>query len=396
MLSIRLVNLALLAASISLTACISTVEVKKADANTAGIRYYLPKPFLQVKTSPDGTTSVEVIYLPDPKREYAVHASSILAGYTLEVKRNEKGFLETVTFNNDNTAVAAQALSSAAAVRATEIETTTAKAKAEQVEIKAKADKATAAFAAAEKALADAELVVEIARKKLELLMQVSPKPTNISDQILSANLALSEAILRRDAASAVLASLSGDLSEANAINFAANAPLKATAGANAAAGKEAEKKTGPPGRSKMLAPTLALFEIDMSLNSVRLKQAFDQLDLDTWKGPPPSPETTELRVAPGSLVIYPAKDTKALRDTVKSNLSLKSAVFVDIRDDTKKVIQLKRPPIVSLAFDRNTIQFDFPSDIPAGDYDLRIKVTYGNDPKKDATPLSFLVRIEK
>ena len=52
------------------------------DATIQGIRYYLPKPFIQVTPQADGTMAVDVIYLPDKDHKYAINTSSHLSAFT--------------------------------------------------------------------------------------------------------------------------------------------------------------------------------------------------------------------------------------------------------------------------------------------------------------------------
>lgn len=391
-----------LMSSLTLCACVSTVNVKRADVGTPpGIRYFLPTPFLQVTTAADGTMSVQIIYLPDPKHEYAVQASSYVGGYTLEVNRNEKGFLETVTFNSDSTVVASQLATSAGNLRAAEIDQALAKSKAEQTDAKTKADKVAAALANAEKTLADAELSVSIAQKKVDYLvnLQTGNKPTDIVNQLVAANVALNEAILRRDAAQAALNALKDSMESATAITYmtAANARpaagnLKLTA-ANATAMKADDLR----GSSTMSAPGPAFFVIDMKTDGVDLKQAFPQYDLDTWKGPPPDAESTELVILPDKVVVSPAKDTKSLLAVVKANQSIKGASFLALRDfKTKKGVALSGVPFVALQSDKTTININFPSDAPVGDYEIDIAVTYKKGGTDMSPTKSIIIRIEK
>jgi hypothetical protein len=102
-----LVALVFLAASAALGAgCASTsLTVQRADANVAGVRYSLPKPFLLVKPSPtgDGTFTVEVIYLPNEDRTYAISGKTKRGKFSLDVT-TEEGLLKKVGWNSTGTA----------------------------------------------------------------------------------------------------------------------------------------------------------------------------------------------------------------------------------------------------------------------------------------------------
>jgi hypothetical protein len=85
------------------------------QATVQGVRYYLPKPFLQVVPKADGTVAVTVIYLPDTKREYAVDTTSQLSSYTFQIARDPLGLLSGVEYKADTTAIGQQLAASAQA-----------------------------------------------------------------------------------------------------------------------------------------------------------------------------------------------------------------------------------------------------------------------------------------
>jgi hypothetical protein len=68
------------------------------DANAEGIRYALPKPFLQVSPRPDGTAAVDVIYLPDSSNVYAVDTWGWLSSSTFQVALDSGGLLSAMEF----------------------------------------------------------------------------------------------------------------------------------------------------------------------------------------------------------------------------------------------------------------------------------------------------------
>jgi hypothetical protein len=85
------------------------------DKSVKGVRYYLPKPYLLVMPQADGAIAVDVIYLPDKSRSYAVDPSSHWSSYTFQVARDEKGLLNAIEFKASTTAVGQQLAQSAGA-----------------------------------------------------------------------------------------------------------------------------------------------------------------------------------------------------------------------------------------------------------------------------------------
>jgi hypothetical protein len=107
-----------LAAIIFLANCADLKVTKVTNSNNAsvkGIRYYLPKPYLQVTPQADGTILVDVIYLPDKSQAYAIDASSQLSSYTFQASRDEKGILTAIEYKASTTAVGQQLAASAGA-----------------------------------------------------------------------------------------------------------------------------------------------------------------------------------------------------------------------------------------------------------------------------------------
>jgi hypothetical protein len=126
------------------------------QATVQGVRYYLPKPFLQVVPKADGTVSVTVIYLPNTSREYAVDTTSLASSYTFQIARDPLGLLSGVEYKADTTAVGQQLAASAQAaavqsynLNASQLATVQAQVNAAQSAV----DAATSALAVAQAAL---------------------------------------------------------------------------------------------------------------------------------------------------------------------------------------------------------------------------------------------------
>lgn len=126
-------------------------------SNVEGIRYYLPKPFLQVAPRADGTVSVTVVYLPDTTKEYAIDASSWFSSYAFQISRDSLGLLSGVEYKSDTTAVAQQAFASAQGIAVQNYNLHASQLAAVQGQIntaQTAVDSATSNLAAAQAALA--------------------------------------------------------------------------------------------------------------------------------------------------------------------------------------------------------------------------------------------------
>ncbi|MDC8757055.1 hypothetical protein [Janthinobacterium fluminis] len=358
--------LALAAVALCLSACVSVLRSDKATPASAGIRYFLPQPFILVTPNLDGTLVVEKVYLPDPDNEYVVAARSVLGSYTLNVGRNEKGFLESVSFNADSSGFGKQLVQTAANVRAAEIDAAAAKAKADAAADKAVADKDSAAVAAAEKALREAQLGYDVAARKLALLLELREQrnpPASIGEQIFTARLALAEMKVRLDAAALARSGVANQLAAAN----------------------------GPARAPRRKAPEPVFYRVDMSADSVALRQAFVQSDRLAWKAPKADAPEPKLEMLPAAQVVRPADKSKALTATVKANQYLSAAAFLDVTPPLPGLA-----PLFSLRPDRVTVDIELPKGAPAGDYDVAGSFTPAAD-EDAAEPArrTFRIRVE-
>src|SRR6267142_1350588 len=78
-----------------------TVKKVTPESATPGVRYALPKPFVQVTPQPDGSVSADIVFLPDTSNTYAVDAESYLSTHTLKVS-TANGLLTKLTWNADS------------------------------------------------------------------------------------------------------------------------------------------------------------------------------------------------------------------------------------------------------------------------------------------------------
>jgi hypothetical protein len=121
-----------------------------------GVRYCLPKPFLQATPQLDGTVAFDVIYLPDSDHCYAIKTSTDWSNYTFQVSRDEKGLLTAIEFKASTTVVGQQLLTSAGAAAVQDYNVRAAQQAAVQTAVNAAAgavDTAKANFLAAQAAL---------------------------------------------------------------------------------------------------------------------------------------------------------------------------------------------------------------------------------------------------
>lgn len=364
----RALSFCAVAAAFVLTGCVSVVTVKKAKDDTQGIRYFLPEVFIQVTPATDGTITVEKVYLPDPKREYAISADSYLSSHTLEVERDEKGLLKSVTFNSDSTAVGQQLVTSAAAVRAAQIDAKAAKAKADAEQAKAAADKAKTALDAADTARKAAAATLDAAQRKVDFLQQVQNPPADIAAQILAAKLAVVDAQAKKDAADAAY----------NELLAKTQAPD--TKAANAGAEASWPQAMDP-----------VFYRVVMTATTVKLKQAFDQQPRATFVIPK-TDSAPDLAVFPASIAVRPADKTGTLSKSVHLTLEAKAVATKSFtRPSDGKA--LSDVPVLSLQPGGTTIDVEIPKTTPAGHYELEMSITPASAKPADP-PVTKVVKI--
>lgn len=103
----------LIALVLTSCACITVEKVKDSDA-TSGIRYSLPKPFIQVVPQADDTILVSVVYLPDKDNTYAIRTKSFMSSYSYQVTVNQNGTLSAFEYKQETSVVGQQVAASAA------------------------------------------------------------------------------------------------------------------------------------------------------------------------------------------------------------------------------------------------------------------------------------------
>lgn len=217
-----------------LTGC-TCLTVKKVapESPTPGVRYSLPKPFVQVTPQPDGSVTADIVFLPDADNTYAVDGQSFLSTHTLKVS-TANGLLTKLTWNADSSAVVAQGVQSAEAV-----------AQQHQDALNKAAADTKSKIADAQKAVDDAQLAVDTAQTDLAIVLGNGGS----GDAILKAKIALNEAQLKLAAAKARLAKLKGTEPDGSAKESSGDQPSRQP---------ETAKKAGSlPGETQVLGPIL-------------------------------------------------------------------------------------------------------------------------------------------
>jgi hypothetical protein len=322
----RGVLIAVLATLPALGGCVSTLSSVPATETARGLRYALPQPVLQVTPQADGTMAVEVLYLPDPNNTYAVTATSLLGGYTLEVKTKE-GLLESVTFNPDSSGVAEQAINAYGDIRKGQIDAGAAAEKAATT----KADEKAKAAEAAAQALADQKTAVDIAVAKRDKLLELRGQGVDIGDALTAAELAIVEAqqklIALQSAAAAKAASAS--------MNLAANAAAADQGKFEAAAGPVFYR----------LAPSRdGTGRVDLIADDVQVMGP-------TSKPVKPAPKTPDLSYSiVGPPVVRPGKNGLVLK--IRVNQAVAEIVDAGVKLRPDKAGVAVRPVLVTPAIE--------------------------------------------
>lgn len=354
--------------------CISytsfSVEKVESNTNPEGIRYYLPAPYLMVTPKTSGEVDVDIVMLPDPKNQYAIDVDAYMGNYTIDINRSKEGFLETVTLNSDSTGLAKSFIESAGNLRAAEIEVEGTAKTAEEEDTKGSIKAEKLALVAAEQTVKDTNLALEIAQRKVEILLtyrSIDVPPEGTLTLLVEAELALAEAQVNQRVALEALLQISEEAD-------AANSPIE----------------KGKP----LSTPAPVFYRISMSESSVELIVDEPQKDLETWKVPKESSKTevpdVDISFAAGSSkYVRPSKDSEALAFTMSSNRKLTSVNptgDIVVNDD-------KYEFKTTLLSGKTLVVFDLPKELPNGEYTLNFIVSFD---KKDKEDFSINIVVEK
>jgi hypothetical protein len=93
---------------LALVGCAGVTVTKVTSQNEGavkGMRYSLPKPFIQATPQADGTIAVDIVYLPDSNNTYAFDTYSYFSSYSFQVAPDRFGMLNAVEFKENTSAV---------------------------------------------------------------------------------------------------------------------------------------------------------------------------------------------------------------------------------------------------------------------------------------------------
>jgi hypothetical protein len=166
----RLATLGVVGVSLLTSACWTSLEVqpvdpKKRKDSAHGIRYSLPRPILQVRRSTSGEVFIEVEYVPDDQRTYAIDTHSFLADHDVEIEVVD-GLLKGVKWNADTAAVAKSLVDGAGEVGKKLLEQSEERRKQEEKDRQAQEDK----LETAEQLVAQKQEAVDVANAKLHAM----------------------------------------------------------------------------------------------------------------------------------------------------------------------------------------------------------------------------------
>lgn len=331
--------------------CITTVDVQKVDpaTNPAGVRYFLPAPFLKVTPAADGSVAVEVLYLPDPNREYAVNAHSVMAKHKLVMALEDNQLIKKVEWNGQSADVAKQVIESSSNVLKEKITAKGASEKEAADAAKKETEAQATALAAAEKALADAELKLRIATEKAAFLRENG----GTAEAKLAAELAVIEARAQRDEAARALAELQ-----------AKSSALKALM-------DKPEENTSP-------GPML--FRIVDTGTAVKLVPAAPQKDFPTSTAQPATAPAKVKLFVKGNSVLMPAANG-SISFVVVSSVALDSVTPSTVVN----TITNADAGFNSVVTPNSTTEFTvaLPNNTPAGKYKVNFGIKPAGEQKK-------------
>ncbi|VXC84385.1 conserved hypothetical protein [Sphingomonas sp. 8AM] len=346
-------------ACLLLAGCVTTLKSERDTGANDGLVYSLPIPVIYVVPQPNGTMNVSVEYFSDPKNSYVLRTHSFVSNHTLDVQRDERGLLKQVSLDAKSDAVAAAAIESAGNL---------AKAQSDAAK---KDDEAVATKVEAQaKAVADAQLELDIAKAKYDLLIERKAA----TDKQLEAELALkgAEAKLKRAAAIA------------SGANLAYNAPGVAAPATPEAAAPVMFRVMPVDPRNGELGVKLVAFEGPRSLpTSIAAKPAEPAaaaLLLTPTNG-------GIVRVEAGKPVQLVLVSNQALKRLVQGSLELKR---VGSDDNLASSLVLSASPDPKA--DKPTIVVNLDQSIPADTYLFNVAIELPSGQPVSKEPVQFTV----
>lgn len=351
----RLLPIALL----MLGGCVTTLKSERDTGRNEGLVYSLPIPVVYVVPQANGTMDVSVEYFADPKNSYVLRTRTFVSNHTLDVQRDERGLLKQVSLDAKSDAVAAATVEAAGNI-----------AKAQSDAAKKEDEAAAAKVEAQAKAVADAQLELDIAQAKYDLLVARSAS----SDEQLEAELAVK-------AADAKLKRATSMASGANLTYNAPGAPVPITP--EAAAPVMFRVVPNDPGNGA-LGVKLVAFEGPRKLpTSIAAK--------------PSQPGVPGLLLTPMNGGVVHIEKNKPVQLLLVSNQTFKRIVpgslelmKVGADDDLAPSFVLSAAPDPGAA--KPTIIVNLKPSIPAGTYFFNVAVELSDGQPVSKEPIQFTV----
>lgn len=384
------------AAAIFLASC-TQVTVKRIDptgeGSEEGIRYSLPKPFILVTPSHDGSVAVEVMMMPDPDNTYAIASHSFLSTYALDIGV-EKGMLKRVGSKIDSTQVASDAIKASGAV--------TSEIFKEQVEAantkKENLEKAQNTLEEKETTLKTEKKILEYLEKQLDKFREAHPGSSTEKweEEINKKEIEVHKADIARNAAKAKLDRVKEESVRVKpvATSFTASANSSFEISENASNSdlyNMAPKIIEGKGKKEILGPVL--FTLDerlagsppnqyqtVELHAVGYKRKNTGTSTVVSSNHQPKFETNYTH--PDKVPVFDKEGTIIVRRSDKDKASI--AFDLIAQEESFPIVKLgtvkctpdtKAVPAV-LIVDKRKLHIDV-ADIPVGTYELSIEYRY-------------------
>lgn len=387
---IRMTAYLVLLALLALPGC-TTMTTRKVtqenDRQVKGVRYALPSPHLLVTPSPDGdgTFTVEPVFLPDESQTYAIDAMSIASTHTVDIKIDANGLLDSVTFNQDSTAVVADSVKAASGVAKDELGRIKKAEEAESEAAKTKVNAANEAIKTARAAIDAKALEIDIANVELKSLQSAMSTPATEpqkesvrAKEVQIAKLNLEKADLERKLKKAeeALATLPKVFNEPEGNNkLTAWGPVLYSIRDTCKSGKGnvelvAVQFPGNPGPAQLKFETVSA----------------PKLSAAQAKGPMPTPVIQGTR-----FVEFEGNAASLLVDVNSAIRKISGNSFTLLQEGNPDILGSKDYMNVTLNAGK-TVELTFIKALPTGKYTLKLPILYGSANEPDDFDIKFEV----
>jgi len=109
---------------VSLTGCYSSITAREVtdDPKTAGLRYFLPSPYLVIRQMPNDTWDAELQVFVDRSRTFSVQPNAYLAKSNFTLVTGADGTIKSFTLTQDSTVAASASITAAKEIALKEME----------------------------------------------------------------------------------------------------------------------------------------------------------------------------------------------------------------------------------------------------------------------------------